>query len=110
MTMMIDPTTIAEQMLPRDTSGQPDASDVAQFTAAMAARAARPERSAIEAVHNAELEGSRRLEAIGMASPKDPGSMTQAQRALLEMRSSVDVIAKVAGALSQSINKLTTMQ
>ncbi|TWG84969.1 type III secretion system major needle protein (YscF/MxiH/PrgI family) [Cupriavidus gilardii J11] len=110
MTMMIDPTMIAEQMLPRDTAGEPEANDVAQFTAAMSARATRPERKAIEAVQNAELTGTRRMEAVGMASPKDAESMTQAQRALLEMRSSVDLIAKVAGTLSQSINKLTTMQ
>lgn len=110
MDMTIDPAGIAGQLLPKDAGSQPDAADVALFASAMSARSPRPERVAVEAVGRAETGGATRVGIAATAALGDAHSMTQAQRALAEMRSRVDLIAKVAGTLSQSINKLTTMQ
>lgn len=111
MSMNIDPAVVLGQPQELQARGvEPDVNDVQVFAAAMAARAARPERAAVDAVRQAEAAASARVKATAGAVPLDAGSMLKVQRALLEMRSEVDVIAKVAGTLSQSINKLTTMQ
>ena len=76
----------------------------------MSARVPKPEAIVADAMRKADAAVSAKVEAIGAGTALDPAAMKRAQQALLEMRNGVDLIAKIAGTLSQSINKLTTMQ
>ncbi len=108
--MNIDPTTVAGQMTAIATNKEPAAADIQAFMDAMSARAPKPEAIATEAVRKADAKVSARVETVSATTVLDPAAMTRTQQALLEMRTGVDLIAKIAGTLSQSINKLTTMQ
>lgn len=112
--MTMDPITIAGQMLAstagKATGKEPAAADIQAFMDAMSARVPKPEAIAAEAMRKADATVSARVETITAASALDPAAMKRAQQAMLEMRNGVDLIAKIAGTLSQSINKLTTMQ
>lgn len=108
--MNIDPTTVAGQMLATATSKEPAAADIQAFMDAMSTRVPKPEAIATDAVRKADAAVSARVQTVGASSALDPATMMRTQQAMLEMRNGVDLIAKIAGTLSQSINKLTTMQ
>ncbi|MBO4123479.1 type III secretion system inner rod subunit SctI [Cupriavidus gilardii] len=108
--MNIDPTTAAGQMPAIAAGKEPAAADIQAFMDAMSARVPKPEAIATEAVRKADATVSARVQTVSASSALDPAAMTRTQQALLEMRNGVDLIAKIAGTLSQSINKLTTMQ
>ncbi|QQE08677.1 type III secretion system inner rod subunit SctI [Cupriavidus sp. ISTL7] len=112
--MNMDPITIAGQMLAntagKATGKEPAAADIQAFMEAMSARVPKPEAIVADAMRKADAAVSAKVEAIGAGTALDPAAMKRAQQALLEMRNGVDLIAKIAGTLSQSINKLTTMQ
>ncbi|NSX05772.1 type III secretion system inner rod subunit SctI [Cupriavidus gilardii] len=108
--MNIDPTTVAGQMLAPATGKAPAAADIQAFMDAMAVRVPKPEAIVTEAMRKADATVSARVQTVDASAALDPAAMTRAQRSLLEMRNGVDLIAKIAGTLSQSITKLTTMQ
>jgi len=112
--MNMDPITIAGQMLAstagKATGKEPAAADIQAFMEAMSARVPKPEAIVADAMRKADAAVSAKVEAIGAGTALDPAALKRAQQALLEMRNGVDLIAKIAGTLSQSINKLTTMQ
>ncbi len=108
--MTIDPTTVAGQMSATATGKEPAAADIQAFMDAMSARVPKPEAIATDVLRKAEAAVSARVQTVGANAALDPATMTRTQQALLEMRNGVDLIAKIAGTLSQSINKLTTMQ
>jgi len=108
--MNIDPTTVAGQMLASATGKEPAAADIQAFMDAMSVRVPKPEAIATDAMRKADATISARVQTVDASAALDPAAMTRAQQALLEMRNGVDLIAKIAGTLSQSINKLTTMQ
>ncbi len=108
--MNIDPTTVAGQMLAPTTGKEPAAADIQAFMDAMSVRVPKPEAVVTEAMRKADATVSARVQTVEASAALDPAAMTRTQQAMLEMRNGVDLIAKIAGTLSQSINKLTTMQ
>lgn len=110
--MNIDPSMIPQVPVDRIDAGvkSPSAADVDAFSAAMAARIPKPEQTAVESMQRTEAALVKKADVVSAADVRDPANMLGVQRAMLETRTDVDVLAKVTGVLSQAINKLTSMQ
>ncbi len=110
--MNIDPSMIPQMPIDRIDAGvkPPSTGDVDAFAAAMSAGVTKPEQTAVEALQRSETALATKAEALSVADIRDPAKMLHVQRSMLEMRTDVDVLAKVTGVLSQAINKLTSMQ
>jgi type III secretion system YscI/HrpB-like protein len=103
------PSTLAEHVAP----DAPSANDIDAFTRALLGTATQsPEAAAtgrlqaVSAKTDAALDGAR--DTVDLT--KDPREMFIAQSTLQHAIVEVDLLAKVAGGLSQGINKLTSMQ
>ena len=103
------PATLTERVAP----DLPSTEDIDAFTRALFGPTAQtPELAAAgqlqaaSAKTEAAFDGARDASALA----RDPREMFIAQSALLHSVVQVDFIAKAAGSLSQSINKLTSMQ
>jgi type III secretion system YscI/HrpB-like protein len=110
--MNIDPTMIAQTPSDRTDPGlqSPAPGDVAAFSAAMGARIQKPEQAAVEALQRTEGALLQKVGEASRADLRDVRGTLGLQTAMLDMRTDVDVIAKVAGVVTQAINKLTSMQ
>lgn len=110
--MNIDPSLIPQMPIDRlePAVKAPSTGDVDAFAAAMSASVPKPEQAAVESMQRTEAVLAKKAEVLSAADVRDPAKMLGVQRAMLEMRTDVDVLAKVTGVLSQAINKLTSMQ
>jgi type III secretion system YscI/HrpB-like protein len=90
----------------------PNQDDVDAFARAMTRGAATPDQAVIEALNQAEQHATRPMKEIGAAGARllDPQEMTSVQLGLAKMSVDLDLAAKVAGSISQGVNKLVTMQ
>lgn len=91
----------------------PSANDVGAFTQALFGTARQlPEDAAASHFQESSSRVDLALQKAGdvPAITQSPIDMLQAQSALLRTVIEVDVIAKMAGVVSQSVNKLTNLQ
>jgi type III secretion system YscI/HrpB-like protein len=88
----------------------PAPGDVAAFSAAMGARIQKPEQTAVEALQRTQGTLMQKTQEMSRADPRNVHGTLGLQTTMLDMRTDVDVIAKVAGVVTQAINKLTSMQ
>jgi type III secretion system YscI/HrpB-like protein len=91
----------------------PAQSDIDEFTRLLMSRgAATPDQTAIEAVAKVDVQAKQRVADATAAADGAPGAegMLSVQRELAAMSIDIDLAAKLAGSISQGINKLVTMQ
>ncbi|MGF6812907.1 type III secretion system YscI/HrpB-like protein [Paraburkholderia sp. Clong3] len=90
----------------------PNQDDVHAFARAMTRGTETPDQTVIEALNLAEQHATRPMKDISAAGTRllDPQEMITVQLGLAKMSVDLDLAAKVAGSISQGVNKLVTMQ
>jgi type III secretion system YscI/HrpB-like protein len=90
----------------------PNQDDVDAFARAMTRGTETPDQTVIEALNRAEQHATRPMKDINAAGTRllEPQEMTTVQLGLAKMSVDLDLAAKVAGSISQGVNKLVTMQ